>query len=183
MAISTLTGAEEIKWDLSDLYKGTDDPKLKTDLDEALTLAETFASDYKGRVADLKATELADAISREEDIHVITTRVGTFHYLRNSVDTADPALGAAVAAFDEFVAKLSTIILFFDLELAAVSDEKAAEFESAKELESYRHHLKSVRRYRPHVLSEPEEAVFAELHPSGPSALSLIHISEPTRPY
>ena len=39
---ATLTGAEQVEWDLSDLYEGPDDPRLESELDEASAAASTF---------------------------------------------------------------------------------------------------------------------------------------------
>ena len=52
------SGAEQIIWRLEDLYSGGDDPALDNDLSESLQRAETFASVYRGRIADLAAAEM-----------------------------------------------------------------------------------------------------------------------------
>ena len=41
---TTVTGAEAIEWDLSDLYEGPDDQRLERDLDEAAAAAAGFPS-------------------------------------------------------------------------------------------------------------------------------------------
>ena len=58
--------------------------------------------------------------------------------------------------------QLETRLLFFELEWAAVEDEQAERLLAADGLEFARHHLRTARRYRPHLLSEPEEKILAE---------------------
>ena len=49
-----------------------------------------------------------------------------------------------------------------ELEWAALDDERADELLRAPGLDFCRHFLRSARRYRPHLLSEPEEKILAE---------------------
>jgi oligoendopeptidase F len=58
----------------------------------------------------------------------------------------------------------------FELEWAAVDDERAEELLSSGELSFCAHHLRSARRYRPHLLTEPEETIMAEKTISAESA-------------
>ena len=43
------TGAEEIHWNLGDLYAGIDDPAFANDQVEVLERAQSFATQYRGR--------------------------------------------------------------------------------------------------------------------------------------
>ena len=43
-------GAEKINWDLSDLYKSSDDPQLQKDKKEVLAATDKFADKYKGKI-------------------------------------------------------------------------------------------------------------------------------------
>ena len=57
--------------------------------------------------------------------------------------------------------------------LVGVEDDKVEELLSGGGLERAQHHLRSIRRYRPHLLSEPEEVVLAEtsITGAGPAAV------------
>ncbi len=57
---------------------------------------------------------------------------------------------------------IETKLLFFELEWAAVDDERADELLATDGLDFCRHHLRTARRYRPYLLSEPEEKILAE---------------------
>ena len=65
---------------------------------------------------------------------------------------------------------LSTLLLFFELEWAALDDARVEELLAGDGLEFCRHHLRSARRYRPHLLSEPEERILSEKSISATSA-------------
>ena len=65
---------------------------------------------------------------------------------------------------------VETKLLFFELEWAAVDDERADELLTADGLETTRHHLRTLRRHRPHLLSEPEEKLMTEKALTGSDA-------------
>ncbi len=52
------SGAENVSWDLTDLYSGMDDPRLNADLDACDAQADALDAAYRGRIADLTAAEL-----------------------------------------------------------------------------------------------------------------------------
>ena len=97
-----------------------------------------------------------------EEINELIGRAGSYASLEFATDTADPARGALLQLVQERATEIETLLLFFELEWAAVDDENADELLASDELDRYRHHLRSVRRYRPHLLSESEEKILAE---------------------
>lgn len=175
MTAVELTGAEEVAWDLSDLYAGIDDPKLEADLREAEEAAEGFRERYHGKVAALDAPALAAAIAERERIESIFVRAATFAHLAYATDMADPARSALVAKLTERGAALDTRLLFFGLELAALDEEAAARLLSDPALERWGHWIRSVRKFRPYLLSEPEERILTEKTVSGASAWSRLY--------
>jgi oligoendopeptidase F len=170
VATTELTGAEEVFWNLSDLYESGDDPRLDADLREAEEAAAAFRERYHGRIADLSAAELAEAIEESERIHSIFTRAIYFAHLSFSTDMADPPRGALLARLTEKGAELDTQLLFFGLEVAGLDDELADRLVADDALERWRHWIATVRRFRPHVLSESEEKIFTEKHVTGANA-------------
>lgn len=171
MATAThTTGAEQIRWDLTDLYAGPDDPQLDADLARARTDAAAFRERYHGKVGSLDATGLAEAVREGERIASVAYRAASYVSLHYATDTTDPARGALAQRVQEVGTQLETELLFFDLEWLAVDDERAERLLAAPELAAYRHHLASQRRYRPHVLSEAEEKILAEKRLTGAAA-------------
>lgn len=164
------TGAEKVRWNLDDIYRGSQDPRFQTDIDSATLAARQFRNRYHGKVAGLDAGGLRDAVAELEKLTADLMRPSIYAMLRYSTDTADPARGALRQKLMELSTVLSSETLFFVLEWVAVDDEAAAVLLADPVLEQYRHHLASERRYRPYVLSEPEERIFAEKSATSQSA-------------
>jgi oligoendopeptidase F len=157
----------ETEWDLSPLLQ---DGGVDGELDQATQLASQFAEHYARRVAELDAEGLERALHELETINELVGRAASYASLQFSTDTADPARGALLQKVQERATEIETKLLFFELEWAAVDDARAEELLAAPGLDFTRHHLRSARRYRPHLLSEPEEKILAEKSISSQSA-------------
>jgi oligoendopeptidase F len=166
----SVTDLEAVAWDLAPLVEGEGPEGADRQLDEADRRAAAFSERYAGRVNDLDGPELAQAIRELEEIVELVGRAGNYAHLRFSVDTADPVNGALLARVSERSTAVETKLLFFELEWAAVDDERAEELLAADGLETSRHHLRTIRRYRPHLLTEPEEKIMSEKSVSGREA-------------
>ena len=175
MTTTELTGAEDVAWDLSDLYEGGDDPRLDADVQEAEQAAGAFRERYYGKVSELDAAELTEAIEERERIESIVARGLYYAHLWFSTNMADPERGALVARLTEKGAALDTQLLFFGLDLAELDDAAAEELLADDALERWRHWLRSLRKFRPYLLSEPEEKIFTEKSVSGVSAWGRLH--------
>jgi oligoendopeptidase F len=149
----------EAEWDLAPLLGGETVEQL---LDEARTGATAFASEHAGKVASLDAPGLERAMRELERINDLIGRAGSYASLRFATDTADPTRGALLQLMQERATEIETKLLFFELEWAAVEDSKADQLLEAEGLDFCRHYLRSARRYRPHLLTEPEEKILAE---------------------
>src|SRR5947209_3120441 len=147
------------EWDLAPLADGGDVAPL---LDDAVARARRFSEEHAGKISELDAAGLERAMRELEAIHEAVGRAGSYASLRFSTDTADPERGALLQRVQERGTEIETLLLFFELEWAALPDERAEELLAADGLDFCRHHLRSARRYRPHLLSEPEEKILAE---------------------
>ena len=165
----------ETAWDLDPLVEGEGEAGVDRQLDEAVAAASEFSDRYAGKVGEFDRNGLAQAMHELERIHELIGRAGSYAALRFSTDTADPTRGALLQRVQERGTELETKLLFFDLEWAALDDKLADELLAVPdagddELEFCRHHLRTVRRYRPHLLSEKEEKLLAEKSISSQSA-------------
>jgi oligoendopeptidase F len=174
MATTEVTGAEEVGWDLSDLYDAIDDARIDADVAQAETDAAAFRERYHGHVAELDAAALADAVAEHERIEAAVTRPLTYAHLVFATNMAEPAYGALVARLGEKAAALETQLLFFALEWASAPDDVAEALLADPALDKWRHHLQSLRKFRPYLLSEPEEKIVTEKTVSGVSAWSRL---------
>jgi oligoendopeptidase F len=158
----TLMDVQEVAWDLDPLVDGEGPQGADRLLAAADERAARFADTYAGHVGELDAEGLATAMAELEAIVDLIGRAGSYAMLRFAVDTADPANGALLARIQEKATAVETKLVFFELEWAGVDDARADELLSADGLETTRHYLRTLRRYRPHLLSEPEEKLMTE---------------------
>ena len=175
MTTTELTGAEDVAWNLSDLYESGDDSRLESDVDEAEKAAAAFRDRYHGKVARLDAAALVGAIEERERIESIFTRAIYYAHLWFATDMSDSPRGALVARLTEKGAAVETQLLFFSLELAELDDAAAEALLAEDVLERWRHWLRSVRKYRPYLLSEPEEKIMTEKVVSGFAAWDRLY--------
>jgi oligoendopeptidase F len=176
-------GAEsEINWDLSDLTDlrsagleadgaGTE-PAAAVEVlwAEAERLAGEFAERYEGAVGELDGPGLLRAMTALAAISDLAGRALNYAHLSFAADTADPEIGALLQASSERATAIRTQLLFFELEWVAIDDERAEQLLATDGLDFCRHHLRLERRYRPHLLSGPEERIASELSITGAGA-------------
>ena len=160
--------ATDVAWDLEPLLGETG--SVDSLLAEAAEAAEKFSEKYRGRIAYLSASDLAEAMHALAQISDGVGRVGSYVGLKFSVDTTNPEFGAQMANADEKSTAISNTLLFVELEWAAADDAHVEEILTQPELDFCRHHLSAARRYRPHLLSEPEEKILADKAVTGSSA-------------
>src|SRR3954470_18348209 len=156
---------QEVAWNLSHLLDGAgDDPQAAVDalLAEAQRGADAFAERYAGKLATLDGAELVEAMHELAEIEETAGRAGTYAHLSFSIDTASPATGALLQRVEEKGTAIETALLFSHLEWAALEDARADELLATEGLDFARHHLRTARRYRPHLLTEPEERILTE---------------------
>jgi oligoendopeptidase F len=108
--------------------------------------------------------------SLQEQCH----RLLAFGYLNFATRTDDAAASGLWQDVQEFYSQIQRDTLFFELEWTQVEDDASEAILADPVIQSYRHHLKSLRRYRPHLLTEPEERVLAEKEPCGVSAWTTL---------
>jgi oligoendopeptidase F len=172
----TATDVNEVTWDLSHLLEGREDAEAAVLdlLDRAEAKAAELAA-LRGTVGVLDAAALAEAMHEMAALEELVGRAGAYASLRFATDTTDPSRGALMQKVQERATAINTALIFFDLEWAAVADERADELLADERLEFCRHHLASARRYRDHLLSEAEEKVLSEKSVTGRSAWARLY--------
>jgi oligoendopeptidase F len=164
------TGAEAVRWNLSDLYQSPTDPAIEVILKEALERAQAFEAAYKGKVGSLAPVDFAAMMSELEADEEKAVKPEVYAYLLHSQNTENPAAGRLLARVREAGAERGRHTVFFTLELAQITDEQAARLYADPESAKYRHTVEEARKFRPHQLSEPEERVLTDYSPVGNSA-------------
>ena len=147
--------AEDVVWDLSDLLDGRDDESAVAELLDAADVKAEALATKKGSVASWDGTELATFMRDQAELSELVGRAGSWASLRFAVDVNDPTRGALMQKVQERGTAISTKLLWFELEWAALDDERVDELLADPQLEFAAHHLRSARRYREHLLTEP----------------------------
>ncbi len=164
------TGAENIQWDLSDLYKSIDDPQLEQDREKVLEKAREFAEAYKGTITDLNAGQFKRVLKEYEEILEMIGKIGSYAHLIWSTDTSKAEYGKLIQQAKELSSEVHQQLVFFDVEWLDVDDEKAEKWIESDELSHYKHYLEASRRYKEHILSEKEEQILSAKSVTGRSA-------------
>ena len=165
--------AADVAWNLDPLVDGKGQEGVNQLLEQAEALTGELEQ-WRGRICGLEVPELARAMSTLAEIQDQLGRAGSWVSLRFSVDTSDPARGAAMQKFQEQATELSTRLIFLELEWAEVPEERASVLLESEDLAFCRYYLESARRYRPHLLTEPEEKILAEKDVTSSSAWSRL---------
>ena len=131
---------DAIRWDLADLVDGAGADGVDSLIDRALEQAASFAQRRRGKLAEMDGAALAEAMRELGDIYDLVGRADSYASLDFSTDTSDPVRGALVARVSERLTELSTTLLFFELEWAALDDERVEELLAHADLDFCRHH-------------------------------------------
>jgi oligoendopeptidase F len=158
---------EDVAWNLDPLVEGEGEAGVDRMLAQAQERSAVFAKRFQGKLAEIEGAQLAEAVAELQEISELVGRAGTYAMLRFATNTAEPANGALLQRVQEQATVVETRLLFFELEWAELDDDRAEELLAADGLDTARHHLRTIRRYRPHLLSEPEEKIMSEKSVSG----------------
>jgi oligoendopeptidase F len=169
---ATLTGAEGITWNLSDLYSSLEDPQIEKDVKDTFSNAKSFEEKYRGKINSetITPTFLLKAVKELESISEQTGKLISYAYLMFATDTSNPKHGAFLQSIQEKTTEIRKHLMFFELEWIALPDEIANHLLEDEVLSRHSHFLRSERRYKPHKLNEPEEKILDEKANTGSRA-------------
>jgi len=181
-----------VRWDLSALYFGTDDPKIEQVWTQLNKVATEFEVKYRGQINNpaLKPQTLLDSLESIEKMTSEASKPLNFAHLLFAANSGDPALGAFMAKQMEYASALSVKVMFYELELQAAPDSILDPILKSKLLDNYRHYVDQIRVYRRYRLSESEETVLEEVANTGSRAWMrlfeevtsnpVMHFADPT---
>ncbi|HUA54068.1 MAG TPA: M3 family metallopeptidase, partial [Candidatus Sulfotelmatobacter sp.] len=159
------------EWNLDDLYPGMASPELEADLAAAQAEADAFAARYRGRLASLDGAGLAEAIRGYERLDERLARAMSYADLVHSGNMMDNAVGRFYQSTQERVTDISSVTLFFTLELNRIDDAVIERQIADPALAHYVPWLQDLRAYRPHQLSDEVEQLLHEKQVVGRAAL------------
>jgi oligoendopeptidase F len=171
------SAAVPVRWDLTTLYDGLDDPRIEKLWGSAISRAADFDARFRGKIncEDIDPDELLAAIREIEALHQEASKPVVYASLLFAADTANPALGAFLQRQMEHSTELGVKLLFFELELQAAPEAAIQRVLSLSELANYRHYVTSTRAFSPYRLSEQEEVILEECANTGSRAFERLY--------
>jgi oligoendopeptidase F len=101
------------------------------------------------------------------------SRLGAYAYLWFSENTKDSKARSFKANVEERLTALQNRLLFFELWWQSIDEPNAARLlETSGDM---RYHLETIRRYKPHTLTEPEEKIINLKNVTGRSAVNTLY--------
>ena len=169
--------AAGIHWDLSDLFAAHDDRQIESTLVNCRSSAEKFAARFRLALenpATLTAATLREALEELARIYEALGRVGSYAGLLYAADTAKPEYQDLEQRVEQRGTEIRNLLLFFELAWLKLEDDIADKLIKDEQLKPYQHYLTSLRRYRPHTLSELEEKLLNERDNTGRNAFGRL---------
>lgn len=165
-----------VRWDLTTLYSGIDDPAIEAAWKSLRAEAGAFEDKYRGRIdsEDLNAETLASALAEIQHIHQESAKPIIFSHLMFAADTGNPQIGGFLQKQMEKATELSVVLMFFELELQAAPQEAIERALADPRLAEYRHYVHLARAFSPFRLSEPQEIVMEEFANTGSRAFQRL---------
>jgi oligoendopeptidase F len=164
------TGAESVAWNLDDLVPSPAAQGIDTFLADAEKRLDAFAARWRGKLAGLSARDMTALLSEYEALIELVGRAESYASLSWSTQSDDPARGALLQKVTERQAQLVQKSVFLDIEWANVPEDAAARLIGDPALARWKHWMIIARRYKPHLLTEPEEKLLAEKSVTGRQA-------------
>jgi oligoendopeptidase F len=163
---------DPITWDLTDVLPAREGPELQAFLDDLEERVEAL-EDERPRLEDVDSPEtVADLFDRYAEIREACARLGAYGRLAFSTDTSDGEIKAFMSRTDERTTAISNRIRFLELWWKNLEDEEAEAL--LPEDPDLRHHLRRLRTFAPHTLSEAEERVVAIKDDTGATAMNRL---------
>lgn len=160
------------RWDLSDLLDDRERRfgELMTELGSQVAEFESARRELGPSIPGetfLRMLMLAETIARN------SATLSAYAYLWFSENTKNLAARAFKSKVEEQLTALQNRMLFFDLWWQTIDAEHADRLLAISG--DYRYYLESIRRYKPHTLSEPEEKIINLKNTTGRSAINTLY--------
>ncbi|RPI57835.1 MAG: oligoendopeptidase F [Chloroflexi bacterium] len=148
---------ELARWSLADLLPATHGPEFDgvvKELESAVAELESYRDRLSPDMATGQFLSLMDLVTR---VAAVGGRLRAYGYLWFSEDTQEQEALAFRGRVDKLLTDVQNRTLFFTMWWKGLDDEPAARLQAASGDNVY--YLESLRRFKPHTLSEPEERV------------------------
>ena len=164
----------DLTWNTTLLYPAPDSPELEADLNSFEQLAADFRSSYFEKVAYLDNNSLLSSIRSYEALQTRMAKPFCYAHLLFASDSGNEQFRALSQRCSELGSELSQQLLFFELELMELNDDRYESFRSNPEAVKFLHFLDGIRKFRPHTLKENEERLLTRKDLTGVRAFTKL---------
>ncbi len=151
---------KELTWDLEAIFPTDDDWEKEF---EALKLDFPKIEQYKGKIAE-SPENLLNVLKFEDDIRIRLEKLFVYAHMRSDQDTANSKYQDQNARAQSLATHMLSAFSFVTPEILSMTDDEIEGFlNQNNELTHYEKTLRDIMKSRPHVLSDKEEALLAEV--------------------
>lgn len=172
--MTTALGTTDIIWNLTDLYTAADAQALMDDIKHCEQEAGAIKKEYGSAIQAIDAAGLLALVQRLESLHTYLGKLSTFAFLNFITRVDDAPAGKLYQQIQELFSRCQRDVVFFELDWNRLDSERALSLIDDPMLTGYRHYLLSLRRFRPHQLSEIEEQLLLDRQPVGRSSWTTL---------
>jgi len=164
---------ERVTWKLDPI--AADSPVGFTrELDNALQAAVEFGSEYRGKLAELDTASLLRALQSYEALQEQAVKPQYYAHLLFAADSSSDVAKKLSQQAAEAGNRLTRELIFFDLEIMALSEERFSSMIHEPLLANYVHYMTSIRKFSRYTLSEREEQLLKRKDLTGSSAFTRL---------
>jgi oligoendopeptidase F len=163
--------ATGVRWDLSKFYPAPDSAELSRDIEAARTLTSAWKARWAGRIATLSPRDAGVMLDEYESLTLVQWRLFNYASLYYAADARNPVSTALQAQVRELGSQLEAELSFFQVEISALEESVIEAWWSDARAVRLKRLITEIRKYRTHILSEPEERMSSRKDLTGRAAL------------
>jgi len=157
----------DLTWNTALLYPAPDSQELESDLASFESSAADFRERYFEKVAELAPDAILTAVREYEAMQSRMSKAFCYAHLLFADDSGNETYLALSQRCSELGNRLSQQLLFFDLELMNLADERFDALCALPGARNYVHFLTGIRKFRPYTLKENEERLLTRKELTG----------------
>jgi oligoendopeptidase F len=160
------------KWDLSFIYKGSDDPLIEKDLKFAEKTAEELSTKYKGKIqkGNLSSLEFNNLLQQMEEVDRKLSITYAYSFLLFSQETTNDTFKTLYSRMQQKNVEISNKLLWARLEISKMGEKVAKRYLEDSKVSNYHHLIQVERLKKNYLLSESEEQILSQKNLVGASA-------------
>lgn len=156
-------------WSLDALLPAHEGDSLEKLLSELEQQVGSFEEQRERLSPDISSEAFLELMALAESIRTTVGRLSGYAHLWFSEDTQSEDALAFLSKIEQLTTEVRNRLLFFELWWKGLEEEDAQRLLEASD--DYAYYLETLRRFRPHTLSEPEEKIINLKDVNGPDAL------------